>query len=56
MYSNEGLVESFELPDKKFVLGVKWHSELIQDEYVDRLFKKIIIACNNNNKIKSKEC
>ena len=44
-YSKDGLVESFELPNKKFVMGIKWHPELlVEDEYVDRLFKKFIMA------------
>lgn len=42
-YSNDGLVESFELPDKKFVMGIKWHPELMYNEaYVDRIFKELI--------------
>lgn len=44
--SEEGLVESIELPDKKFVLGVKWHPELmLNDECVDRIFKEFISKC-----------
>ena len=27
--SDDGLVESFELENKKFVLGIKWHPELM---------------------------
>lgn len=45
-YSEDGLVESFELDNKKFVLGFKWHPELmIEEEYVNRIFKKFIYAC-----------
>lgn len=45
-YSEDGFVESFELTDKKFVMGIKWHPELlIGEEYVDRLFKKFINEC-----------
>lgn len=42
-YAPDGTVESFELPDKKFVVAVKWHPELIlNEEYVDRIFKKLV--------------
>ena len=45
-YSKDGLVESFELPNKKFVMGIKWHSELLLNEkYIDDLFKKFISNC-----------
>ena len=42
----EGHVESFEVPEKKFVLAMKWHPELMSDEeYVTRLFERYIAAC-----------
>lgn len=45
-YSDDGLVESFELPDKKFVLGFKWHPELmVEEEFVDRIFREFINKC-----------
>jgi gamma-glutamyl-gamma-aminobutyrate hydrolase PuuD len=41
--SEDGLVESIELKNKKFVIGVKWHPELmLEDEFADRLFKKFV--------------
>ena len=41
--SNEGLVESFELSNKKFVIGIKWHPELmLEDEFPQKLFKEFI--------------
>lgn len=44
--SEDGLVESIELEDKKFILGVKWHPELmLNDECVDRIFKEFISKC-----------
>ena len=47
-YSDDGLVEAIEVEDKKFVLGVKWHPELMMDEeYVDKMFKAYIKACMN---------
>lgn len=45
-YSDDGLVESFELTNKKFVVGIKWHPELLLEEkYVDELFKTFINNC-----------
>lgn len=42
----EGHVESFEVPEKRFVLAMKWHPELMYDEgYVARLFERYIDAC-----------
>jgi len=44
--SYDGLVESFELENKKFVIGIKWHPELmIEDEFTDKLFKEFISKC-----------
>ena len=45
-YSKDGLVESFEVPNKKFIMGIKWHPELLLNEaYVDELFKMLINKC-----------
>lgn len=45
-FSEDGLVESFELDNKKFVMGIKWHPELLlKEEYVDKLFKEFIDSC-----------
>ena len=44
--SNDGLVESFELDNKKFVIGIKWHPELmLEEEFTNKLFKKFIEKC-----------
>ena len=44
--SYDGLVESFELTNKKFVIGIKWHPELmLEDELTKRLFKEFIEKC-----------
>ena len=44
--SYDNLVESFELDNKKFVVGIKWHPELmLEDEFSDKLFKKFISKC-----------
>ena len=45
-YSEDGLVESFELPNKKFVIGIKWHPELmLEDPFTNNLFKEFIEEC-----------
>ena len=44
--SYDGLVESFELDNKKFIVGIKWHPELmLEDEFTNRLFKEFISSC-----------
>ena len=44
--SYDGLVESFELNNKKFIIGIKWHPEqMLEDEFPDRLFKEFISKC-----------
>lgn len=41
--SYDGLVESFELNNKKFIIGIKWHPELmLEDEFTKILFKQFI--------------
>lgn len=45
-YSYDGLVEAFEIPDKKFAIGFKWHPELmIEEEYVHNIFKEFVNSC-----------
>ncbi len=44
--SYDGLVESFELNNKKFIIGIKWHPELmLEDEFPNKLFKVFISKC-----------
>ncbi len=44
--SYDGLVEGFELQNKKFVLGIKWHPELmLEDEFANKLFNEFINKC-----------
>ena len=46
--SYDNLVESFELYDKKFVMGIKWHPELmLEDDFTNKLFKEFISKCYN---------
>lgn len=45
-FSYDGLVESFELKDKKFILGIKWHPELmLEDNFTQNLFSEFIKNC-----------
>ena len=44
--SYDGLVESFELDNKKFIIGIKWHPELmLEDDFTQNLFKNFIKKC-----------
>lgn len=44
--SYDGLVESFELNNKKFVVGIKWHPELmLEDDFTKKLFKEFVEKC-----------
>ena len=44
--SDDGFVESFELNNKRFVLGVKWHPELmLNEEFTNDLFKRFVDEC-----------
>ena len=44
--SYDDLVECFELDNKKFVIGIKWHPELmLDDEFPNKLFKEFISKC-----------
>lgn len=46
-YSEDNLVESFEVPNKKFIIGIKWHPELmLEEKYVEKLFEEFIRKCN----------
>lgn len=44
-YANDGYIESIELKDKKYIIGVQWHPEDMNDENSDALFKSFIDAC-----------
>ena len=45
--SYDDLVECFELDNKKFIMGIKWHPELmLEDEFPNKLFNEFISKCN----------
>lgn len=52
-YSEDGIIEGIELPNKKFVLGVQWHPErLVElDNNANCLFVAFIKACYEQAKI-----
>ena len=43
-YSEDGLIEAIEDPNKKFVLGVQWHPEKMvrYDEFANKIFDKFV--------------
>ena len=46
--SYDGLVESFDLNNKKFVLGIKWHPELmLEEDLTKNIFKEFIEKCKD---------
>lgn len=53
-YSEDGLIEAIENPNKKFVVGVQWHPEtmLEYDEYANKLFDRFIEEAKIYSKIK----
>ena len=53
-YSEDGLIEGIEMPNKKFVVGLQWHPERMieYDENANKIFDKFVDECNN---IKSKK-
>jgi len=42
--ARDGVVEAVEYPAKRFILGVQWHPEAMQDELSSRLFRGLIYA------------
>ena len=48
-YSEDGLVEAIERPDRRFVMGVQWHPERLIEETkdADALFKAFVRAAHD---------
>lgn len=46
-YSEDGLIEAIEIPNKKFIIGVQWHPEsmLKYDDEMLKLFKALVDSC-----------
>ncbi len=43
--SDDNYIESIEMKNKKFVVGVQWHPETLEDEYSRNIFNKFIDVC-----------
>jgi gamma-glutamyl-gamma-aminobutyrate hydrolase PuuD len=43
--SDDNIVESIEFKDKKYIIGVQWHPEDLDDEQAHKLFNSFIDAC-----------
>ena len=43
---DDGLVEGIEVASKRFVIGVQWHAELLDDENSETLFRAFANACS----------
>ena len=66
-FSDDGLVEAIERPDRRFAMGVQWHPERLIDETADAdaLFKAFVATAFDAVKqffrrltglLQSKEC
>ncbi len=43
--SDDNYIESVEMLDKKFIVGIQWHPEDLEDEYSKKLFNYFIDIC-----------
>ena len=46
-YAPDGILEAIEMKDKKFIIGVQWHPEGLDDENSNKLFDYFINTCKN---------
>lgn len=47
-FASDGVVEGIEHPNKRFMVGVQWHPEWLQDQQpMQKLYKAFIDACKN---------
>lgn len=46
-FSEDGIIESIEIPEKRFMIGVQWHPESLffQDENSKKLFQAFLESC-----------
>ena len=47
-YSDDGVIEAIHFPYKRFILGVQWHPENLDDEFSQKLFSTFIEQCKNS--------
>jgi len=46
-YCEDGISEAYEAPDRRFVAGIQWHPERMQDQADQRkLFRAFVQACS----------
>ena len=46
--ADDGIIEAVEMPNKKFVLGVQWHPEVMDDDPLQlKILKKFVETCSN---------
>lgn len=44
-YAPDGILEAIEMKDKKFVIGVQWHPEGLDDDQANSIFDSFLNAC-----------
>ena len=44
-HADDGIIEAIEMKDRKFMIGVQWHPENLEDEYANRLVDAFVGAC-----------
>lgn len=44
-YSDDGIIEAIHLPNKRFILGLQWHPEDLDDEFSQKIFARFIEQC-----------
>ena len=51
-YAKDGYIEAIEMTNKKFIVGVQWHPEDLNDDNSDALFNTFADACIEAHKEK----
>jgi gamma-glutamyl-gamma-aminobutyrate hydrolase PuuD len=44
-HAEDGVIEAIEDPGERFVLGVQWHPETLDDDHARALFRGLVAAC-----------
>ena len=44
-FTEDGYIEAIEMKDKKFIMGVQWHPENLNDDITKNLYKAFIDSC-----------
>ena len=49
-FASDGVIEALEHPDKRFIFGVQWHPEWLQDQQPMRaIYQEFVRACQEDN-------